>query len=68
MPQGAGDLPRKNRSGCGGGLAVLPLVLFLSRPPNRVRKCLCKVRSLNIVASIGRDDMGVSLFPKDKVH
>ena len=33
-----------------------------------VRNCLCKVRSLNIVASIGRDDVSVSLFPGDKVY
>ena len=47
---------------------ALLLVLFLSRPPNRVRKCLCKVRSLNIVVSIGRDDVGISLFLGDKVY
>ena len=45
---------------------VVPV--FLSCPLNHVRKCLCKVQSLNIVTSNRRDDIGISLFLRDKVY
>ena len=49
-------------------LGLKALVLFLPRPPNRVRKLLGNLRTLNFVASTRRDEVDLSLFLADKVY
>ena len=44
------------------------IVLFLPRPPNRVRKLLCNLRTLNFVALSRRDEVDLSLFLADKAY